>query len=116
MFLCTAKQLIFSFLSYVHYTENLNHITPGFEPPYLPTYTYIETFKKGNDTRISGVFVWDVEGKKYFDFLSAYSAVNQGHCHPRIVKVLKEQADKLTLVSRYLFISTDLFSLYFVLA
>ncbi|XP_026497922.2 ornithine aminotransferase, mitochondrial [Vanessa tameamea] len=50
--------------------------------------------------RGEGVFVWDVEGKKYYDFLSAYSAVNQGHCHPRIVKALKEQADKLTLVSR----------------
>ncbi|CAG9581681.1 unnamed protein product [Danaus chrysippus] len=50
--------------------------------------------------RGEGVFVWDVEGKKYFDFLSAYSAVNQGHCHPRIVKALKEQADQLTLVSR----------------
>jgi ornithine--oxo-acid transaminase len=44
--------------------------------------------------------VWDVEGKKYYDFLSAYSAVNQGHCHPRIVYALKEQAQKLTLVSR----------------
>ncbi|XP_034839177.1 ornithine aminotransferase, mitochondrial [Maniola hyperantus] len=51
-------------------------------------------------SRGEGIFVWDVEGKKYFDFLSAYSAVNQGHCHPRIVKALKEQADKLTLVSR----------------
>ncbi|CAH0727527.1 unnamed protein product, partial [Brenthis ino] len=51
-------------------------------------------------SRGEGVFVWDVEGKKYFDFLSAYSAVNQGHCHPRIIKALKEQADKLTLVSR----------------
>ncbi|MCT4665216.1 MAG: ornithine--oxo-acid transaminase [Flavobacteriales bacterium] len=47
-----------------------------------------------------GVFVWDVEGKKYFDFLSAYSAVNQGHCHPRIVKTMAEQAAKLTLTSR----------------
>ncbi|MBR5351503.1 MAG: ornithine--oxo-acid transaminase [Prevotella sp.] len=47
-----------------------------------------------------GVFVWDVDGKKYFDFLSSYSAVNQGHCHPRIVKVLKEQADELCLTSR----------------
>lgn len=47
-----------------------------------------------------GVFVWDAEGKKYYDFLSAYSAVNQGHCHPRIVNALKEQADKLTLTSR----------------
>ena len=47
-----------------------------------------------------GVFVWDVEGKKYFDFLSAYSAVNQGHCHPRIVKALTTQAQKLTLCSR----------------
>ena len=47
-----------------------------------------------------GVFVWDVEGKKYYDFLSAYSAVNQGHCHPKIVKALKDQADILTLTSR----------------
>lgn len=47
-----------------------------------------------------GIFVWDMEGKKYFDFLSAYSALNQGHRHPRIIKALKEQADKLTLTSR----------------
>jgi ornithine--oxo-acid transaminase len=47
-----------------------------------------------------GVFVWDINGKRYFDFLSAYSAVNQGHCHPRIVNALKNQADKLTLTSR----------------
>jgi ornithine--oxo-acid transaminase len=50
--------------------------------------------------RGEGVYVWDVEGKKYFDFLSAYSAVNQGHCHPRIVKALTTQAQKLTLSSR----------------
>ncbi len=50
--------------------------------------------------RGEGVHVWDVEGKQYYDFLSAYSAVNQGHCHPRIVGALKEQADKLTLTSR----------------
>ncbi|CAH2102219.1 unnamed protein product [Euphydryas editha] len=50
--------------------------------------------------RGQGVFVWDVEGNKYFDFLSAYSAVNQGHCHPRIINALKDQADRLTLVSR----------------
>ena len=47
-----------------------------------------------------GVFVWDVDGKKYYDFLSSYSAVNQGHCHPKIVAALKEQADTLTLTSR----------------
>ena len=47
-----------------------------------------------------GVFLWDVEGKRYFDFLSAYSAVNQGHCHPRIVRTLIEQARELTLTSR----------------
>ncbi|HUR30481.1 MAG TPA: ornithine--oxo-acid transaminase, partial [Saprospiraceae bacterium] len=47
-----------------------------------------------------GVYLWDVEGKKYFDFLSAYSAVNQGHCHPRIIQALKDQADLLTLTSR----------------
>ena len=47
-----------------------------------------------------GVYVWDVEGKKYYDFLSAYSAVNQGHCHPKIVKALTNQAKTLTLTSR----------------
>ncbi len=50
--------------------------------------------------RGEGVFLWDVEGKKYFDFLSAYSAVNQGHCHPRIKEALVEQAGTLTLTSR----------------
>jgi len=50
--------------------------------------------------RGKGPFVWDVEGKRYFDFLSAYSAVNQGHLHPRIINALKEQAEKLTLTSR----------------
>ena len=50
--------------------------------------------------RGKGIWVWDVNGRKYLDCLSAYSAVNQGHCHPRILKVLKEQAGKLTLVSR----------------
>ena len=47
-----------------------------------------------------GVYLWDVEGKKYFDFLSAYSAVNQGHCHPRIIAALNKQAENLTLTSR----------------
>jgi ornithine--oxo-acid transaminase len=50
--------------------------------------------------RGKGVWVWDVEGKKYLDFLSAYSAVNQGHCHPKIVNALTEQAQRLTLTSR----------------
>ena len=50
--------------------------------------------------RGEGVLVWDVEGKKYFDFLSAYSAVNQGHCHPQIINALTQQAQKLTLTSR----------------
>jgi len=50
--------------------------------------------------RGEGPFVWDVEGKRYFDFLSAYSAVNQGHCHPKIIKALTEQATRLTLTSR----------------
>ena len=44
-----------------------------------------------------GIYVWDVEGKKYFDYLSAYSAVNQGHCHPKIISCLSDQAKKLTL-------------------
>jgi ornithine--oxo-acid transaminase len=50
--------------------------------------------------RGEGVFVWDSEGKKYYDFLSAYSAVNQGHCHPKIVGAMTAQAEKLTLTSR----------------
>lgn len=50
--------------------------------------------------RGEGVFMWDVDGKKYYDFLSGYSAVNQGHCHPKIVKAMTEQAQKLTLTSR----------------
>lgn len=51
-------------------------------------------------TKGKGVYVWDVEGKRYFDFLSAYSAVNQGHCHPHIIKALTKQAKRLTLTSR----------------
>ncbi len=50
--------------------------------------------------RGEGIFVWDVEGRRFFDFLSAYSAVNQGHCHPKIVNALTEQAKKLCLTSR----------------
>ena len=48
--------------------------------------------------RGKGVFVWDVDGKRYYDFLSAYSAVNQGHCHPKIVKAVCDQAQKLCLL------------------
>lgn len=51
-------------------------------------------------SRGKGCYVWDVDGKRYFDFLSAYSAVNQGHCHPKIVSALKEQAERLCLTSR----------------
>jgi len=51
-------------------------------------------------SRGEGIFVWDPEGKRYFDFLAAYSAVNQGHCHPKILAALNEQAQKLTLTSR----------------
>lgn len=51
-------------------------------------------------TKGEGVFVWDVEGKRYFDFLSAYSAVNQGHCHPKILAALHEQSQRITLTSR----------------
>ncbi len=51
-------------------------------------------------TRGEGVFLWDVEGKRYYDFLSAYSAVNQGHCHPRLVKALTDQASRLAITSR----------------
>lgn len=51
-------------------------------------------------SRGEGVYVWDVDGKKYYDFLSSYSAVNQGHCHPHIIGALKDQAESLTLTSR----------------
>lgn len=51
-------------------------------------------------TRARGIWVWDREGNKYLDFLSAYSAVNQGHCHPRIIRALKKQSDRITLTSR----------------
>ncbi|NLP56940.1 ornithine--oxo-acid transaminase [Lutibacter sp. B1] len=51
-------------------------------------------------SRGEGVYVWDVDGKRYYDFLSAYSAVNQGHCHPQIIKALNKQANSLTLTSR----------------
>src|SRR5437763_10257590 len=51
-------------------------------------------------SRGQGVYVWDVEGKKYYDFLSGYSALNQGHCHPRIIASLLLQAQRLTLTSR----------------
>lgn len=61
-------------------------------------------------TKGKGVFVWDVEDKKYFDFLSGYSAVNQGHCHPKIIAALIEQAQKLTLTGRAF--HNDLFGEY----
>lgn len=57
-----------------------------------------------------GVYVWDPEGNRYYDFLSAYSAVNQGHGHPKIIQALKEQAEKLTLVSRAFY--SDLLGVY----
>jgi len=53
-----------------------------------------------------GVYVWDVDGKRYYDFLSAYSAVNQGHCHPKIINALKAQAETLTLTSRAFYNNT----------
>lgn len=53
-----------------------------------------------------GVFVWDVEGNRYYDFLSSYSAVNQGHCHPHILEALNKQADRLTLTSRAFYNNT----------
>ena len=57
-------------------------------------------------TRGEGVHVWDVEGRKYLDFLSAYSALNQGHCHPKIVQAMMDQAHKLTLTSRAFYTDT----------
>src|SRR5947208_6539100 len=54
-------------------------------------------------SRGEGVYVWDVDGKRYMDFLSGYSAVNQGHCHPKIIEALVAQASRLTLTSRAFF-------------
>ncbi|MET0275206.1 MAG: aminotransferase class III-fold pyridoxal phosphate-dependent enzyme, partial [Phenylobacterium sp.] len=51
-------------------------------------------------TRGEGVYVWDVDGRRYMDCLSAYSAVNQGHCHPRLIETMKEQLPLVTLTSR----------------
>lgn len=61
-------------------------------------------------SRGEGVYVWDVEGKRYYDFLSSYSAVNQGHCHPKIVDALTKQAKKLTLTSRAFY--NDILGIY----
>lgn len=60
--------------------------------------------------RGEGIYVWDTDGKRYFDFLSGYSALNQGHCHPKIVRALCEQAEKLTLASRAFY--TDILGEY----
>ena len=57
--------------------------------------------------RARGVWVWNVEGRKYLDFLAAYSALNQGHCHPKIVAALKEQADRVTLTSRAFLVTSS---------
>ena len=65
--------------------------------------------------RAEGCWVYDVDGKKYLDCLAAYSAVNQGHCHPRLVRVIKEQAEKVTLTSRA-FRNAELGPLYEALA
>src|SRR4051794_15227424 len=54
-------------------------------------------------SRGQGVYLWDLEGKRYLDFMSGFSAVSQGHCHPRIVKAIQEQASLLTMVSRALY-------------
>ena len=83
----------------------------------MPTLTQIENFieleyKSGAHDyqpipvvieKGKGVYLWDIEGKKYYDFLSAYSAVSQGHCHPRLIKILHDQSNKLTLTSRAFF-------------
>lgn len=61
-------------------------------------------------SKAKGIYVWDVEGRKYFDFLSAYSAINQGHCHPRIINALIHQAQRLTLTSRAFY--NDMLGIY----
>lgn len=93
--------------------QNLNEVTPNSQ-------TYIDRESKYSAhnyhplpvvlERGEGVFMWDVDGVKYYDFLSGYSAVNQGHCHPKIIGAMVEQAKKLTLTSRAFY--SDLFGEY----
>ncbi|MEI9934472.1 MAG: aminotransferase class III-fold pyridoxal phosphate-dependent enzyme [Ferruginibacter sp.] len=93
----------FSFFNYSFLCNQPSH--------YLPTHNNTSISKINTARTIiircpvvlnrgEGVFVWDVDGKRYYDFLSGYSAVNQGHCHPKIIAALLEQAPKLTLTSR----------------
>ena len=77
-----------SLKSKLYFDLELNHGAQNYKP--LPV-----VLSKGQ-----GVFLWDIDKKKYYDFLSAYSAVNQGHCHPKIIEALNLQANKLTLTSR----------------
>lgn len=82
--------------SYAHSSEHLMHLEhERVAHTYHPVPVVFE--------KAQGVHVWDPEGRKYYDFLSAYSAVNQGHCHPKIIKALTDQASKLTLSSRAFF-------------
>lgn len=67
---------------------------------YLPQINANSIFHLNDAQRGKGVFVWDVNNKKYYDFLSAYSAVNQGHCHDRLVDTMVKQCQTLTLTSR----------------
>lgn len=102
---------IFLYLFYC--MQNLNEVTPNSQ-------TYIDRESKYSAhnyhplpvvlERGEGVFMWDVDGVKYYDFLSGYSAVNQGHCHPKIIGAMVEQAKKLTLTSRAFY--SDLFGEY----
>ena len=78
-------------LSEEYIDEEKNWITPNYTP--IPA-----VLSKGE-----GVWVWDVDGKKYLDCLSAYSAVNQGHRHPKIIEAAKNQMDRITLTSRAFF-------------
>jgi ornithine--oxo-acid transaminase len=98
-----------SFISCRHASSSNAAVKPS-ESAKLTTDFYVEREKKFGAhnykplpvviAKGKGVHVWDVEGKRYFDFLSAYSAVNQGHCHPRLVEVVRQQSELLTLTSR----------------
>jgi ornithine--oxo-acid transaminase len=92
--------------------SNVLHFSPLTHPsssfPFPPHHHYVQDVHGAHNyhplpvvlSRGQGVHVWDVDGNRYLDFLSAYSAVNQGHCHPKIVNALVQQASKLTLASR----------------
>ena len=101
-------ELSVSYGGYVYTMAPQDTLPYSFQPLDWPQFIQLEQKHGAHNyhplpvvlSRGEGCFVWDVAGKRYYDFLSAYSAVNQGHCHPKIVTALVEQSQKLALTSR----------------